>query len=459
MSDFRSSLVSFETRGSYLDLIKRLSSCDNYVSISENPYYGKVNANGDIVYLSEKFLASLPTKEKKSIYALNFVVDAFKDFKSYYLKAINTGIVKDDVLRQVINPVKGWQSVHELYGNSIQGLYYTLINSYLQRGDRTQQAYPDNFDEFMSALSSLFSKAGKNVNLSRSSFILSPSCPISTTGLVIELAPQSQTNKTSQQAIAFFTSSNYDFYLRALKKYGFMVDINYPSRVIADIGSPAMQKYMSRYDLTMENLFDKYFYKAKDYDYDLIKVYLTQFYNNYAGDYPLKQNVTKAGKVSAQKYSLEYVPTAGLKPIPVSTLKVVCEKTLKDVIRRQKLTQQQMDTLYNDAYWISYYPQMMNFEMDNPLNSHRIKKVVKNSQDLHKTLGIDAAKSYINSIFKTLRFPVDMQVSTTLQTTTVLTSTTSSDTIGPSTSGGYTSGGSTSGGSSGGSSGGGGGGY
>ena len=172
----------------------------------------------------------------------------------------------------------------------------------------------------MSALSSLFSKAGKNVNLSRSSFILSPSCPISTTGLVIELAPQSQTNKTSQQAIAFFTSSNYDFYLRALKKYGFMVDINYPSRVIADIGSPAMQKYMSRYDLTMENLFDKYFYKAKDYDYDLIKVYLTQFYNNYAGDYPLKQNVTKAGKVSAQKYSLEYVPTAGLKPIPVSPL-------------------------------------------------------------------------------------------------------------------------------------------
>ena len=225
-----------------------------------------------------------------------------------------------------------------------------------------------------------------------------------------------------------------------------MVDINYPSRIIADIGSPAMQEYMSRYDLTMENLFDKYFYKAKDYDYDLIKVYLTQFYNNYAGDYPLKQNVIKAGKVSAQKYSLEYVPTAGLKPIPVSTLKVVCEKTLKDVIRRQKLTQQQMDTLYNDAYWISYYPQMMNFEMDNPLNSHRIKKVVKNSQDLYKTLGIEAAKSYVSSIFKTLRFPVGSKVSTTLQTTTVLTSSTSSDIIGPSTSGGSTSGGSSGGG-------------
>jgi len=430
MDPFRSSLASFETRGVYLDFIRGLSSCDNYTSVSENPYYGKVNSNGDIVYLSEKFLAPLPTKEKKAIYALNFVVDAFNDFKNYYLKAINTGIVKDDILREVISPIKGWQSVHELYANNIDSLYYTLINSYLQREDRTEQAKPGDFDEFMNALSSLFSAAGKNVNLSRSSFILSPACPISTTGLVIELAPENETNRTSQQAVAFFTSVNYDFYLRALKKYGFMVDINYPSRIIADIGSPAMQEYMNKYDLTMENLFNKCFYKAKDYDYDLIKVYLTQFYNNYAGDYPLEQNVVKAGGVSSQKYSFENV--GGIRPIPVSTLKVVCEKTLKDVIRRQKITQEQMDRLYNDAYWISYYPQMMNYEMDNPLDEHRIKKVVKNSGDLYKTLGIDAAKGYVNGIFKALRFPVK-NISITLKGSTVLTSASTSDTIGPST--------------------------
>ena len=195
---------------------------------------------------------------------------------------------------------------------------------------------------------------------------------------------------------------------------------------------------MNKYDLTMESLFNNYFYKAKDYDCDLIKVYLTQFYNNYAGDYPLEQNVVKAGRVSSQKYSLENV--GGIRSIPVSTLKVVCEKTLKDVIRRQKLTQEQMDRLYNDAYWISYYPHMMNFEMDNPLNNHRIKKVVKNSQDFIKTLGIDVAKSYVSNIFKTLWFPVGSKVSTTLQTTTVLTSQ-HPDTIGPSTSGGSSGGG------------------
>ena len=67
-----------------------------------------------------------------------------------------------------------------------------------------------------------------------------------------------------------------------------MLDINNPKRIVADIGSTAMQNYMNKYDITIDNLFSKYFYKAKDYDYDLIKVYLYQFYNSYVTDYPIK---------------------------------------------------------------------------------------------------------------------------------------------------------------------------
>ena len=93
----------------------------------------------EILYICQRSILLRCLQKRKAIYALNFVVDAFNDFKNYYLKAINTGIVKDDILREVINPVKGWQSVHELYANNINSLYYTLINSYLQREDRTKQ--------------------------------------------------------------------------------------------------------------------------------------------------------------------------------------------------------------------------------------------------------------------------------------------------------------------------------
>ena len=59
-------------------------------------------------------------------------------------------------------------------------------------------------------------------------------------------------------------------------------------RIVANIGSPAMQAYMENYGITFNNLFELYYYRAGDYDYDLIKVYLYQFYNSYVTDYPIK---------------------------------------------------------------------------------------------------------------------------------------------------------------------------
>ena len=88
-----------------------------------------------------------------------------------------------------------------------------------------------------------------------------------------------------------------------------------------------------------------------------------------------------------------------------------------------------MDSLYNDAYWISYYPQIMNYEMGKPLGSKKINKVVKNCIDINKTVGIDEAKSYVNGVFKILRFPASDQISTTPQKSNLLTSDSSSDTI------------------------------
>jgi len=434
----------FASEKVFREFIRQQSSCDNYFSIADNPFYGKINSSGDIVYLSEKYLSTLSTKDDKTVYALNFVVDAFKDFKLYYQKAINSNIVKKDGLREAIYPVKGWKSVHELYAYGIQGLYYILINKYLQDPIKTNGAITKNFDDFMKLSTDLFKKFGKNVNLSRSSFLLSRSCPLSTTGLAIEILPD-------VGDFEIFTSINYDFFLRSLKKFGFMMDINYPKRIVADIGSPAMQKYMDRYGLTMNNLFSNYFYKAKDYDYDLIKIYLIQFYNNYTNDYPILSKVEKAGRVNIEKYYFESVKELGLKKIPFPTQRIACDRSLIDVIKRQKLSQEQLDTLYNDAYWIAYYPQMMNYEMGNPLDKRKIKKVVKNSQNIYKIDGIAAAKGYVNTVFKLLRFPTGGQISIAPRKNTVLTSPSASDTIGPSTTATTsTSGGSTSGGSSGG---------
>ena len=163
-----SSATLFAADKNFKRFLKTASSCNNYFSISDNPFYGKINSNGDIIYLSESYLSSLSTKDGQTVYALNFVVDAFKDFKEYYLKAVNTNIVKNDILREAVYPVSGWKSAHEIYARDIQGLYYILVNKYLQRPSKTQGMITKNFDDFMSLTMALFDYVGKTMHLPRS---------------------------------------------------------------------------------------------------------------------------------------------------------------------------------------------------------------------------------------------------------------------------------------------------
>ena len=55
--------------------------------------------------------------------------------------------------------------------------------------------------------------------------------------------------------------------MESLKKFGFMADINYPGRIVADIGSPAMQEYMSIYGVQFNDVFEQYFYNLMLYMY------------------------------------------------------------------------------------------------------------------------------------------------------------------------------------------------
>ena len=452
-----STLRIHDARKNYIKYVKTLSKCDNYYDSSLSSFYGKINFNGDVVYVSEKYLSVLPSPNNKTHYALNFVVDAFTDFRQYYIKGINTGFVKDENMKQLIKPARGWISFHQLYASNIETTYAILINNYLQRKERATTAFPNNFDKFVSSLKDFFQKAGSSVTISRSSFILSTACPLLATGLSIELAPGIDKKALSLGNPNIQTSRNYKFYLNALKKHGFMVDVDNPTRILADIGSPAMQKYMSKYDLNIDNLFSTYYYKASEYDFDLIKFYMTQFYNNYATDYPVRVEAEKVGSVQPNKYTVEVQPALGFRPMPTSTSKFSCPRTIKQIIRKNKLTQKQMESKYNDSYWISFYIEMLNYELGMPLDGNQIKKIIKNAQDINKHVDIESSKGYINRIFKILRYPVSETASSdfsradgvrSFTQSTVSTSQTS-DTSTSTSGGGY------SGGSSGGSSGGG----
>jgi len=438
----------FDLRKLYLSEIVPTSKYNNFFDSSIARFYGKVDLEANIVYPSEKFLVTLPNPNKKAAqtyYALNFVAKAFSDFREYYIKGINTGVVKQtpDAL-ETIEPIKGWQSMHQLYASNIDALYSVLINSYLQR-PRTatglENSYPKDFDHFMKSINHLLKSRGGAIKLSRSSFILSTQCPISTTGLAIEIGPSIGYTNDKKKTQSFYQNANFDFYMAALCKFGFMADVDYPGRIVADLGSPAMQNYMEEFGLIIDDLFETCYYKAGEYDYDLIRIYLSQFYNSYVTDYPTISIVKKSGAISSNKYSIQ--PSdfrTSNQPIPIPVLKTTCEKSTREVIQRQKLSEYDKETKYTDSYWLTTYVQMLNYELKNPLEHHNLNKVVKNSQDLKKNVDIESAKSYIDGVFKMFRYPASIvshkstsnvqQSATTTETTTSTATTTSGGSSG-----------------------------
>ena len=453
----------FKLRKEYMTSVVPRRRYKNFYDSSLVYYYGKVNLNGDIVYLSEKYLSILSNSNQRSgqtLYALNFVAQAFKDFRDYYIKGISAGLVKGDNPVNIIEPVKGWESVHELYANNINGLYSSLINRYLQSPSEdygVDNSYPNNFDEFIRSVNNLFHIKGKNAKISRSSFILSPQCPLSISGLAIEISPKISYSNDKEKNNDFYENRNFKFYMHALKKFGFMVDVDYPGRIVADIGSPAMQKYMAKFGLTMDNLFDKYYYKAGEYDYDLVRIYLLQFYNNYVKDYPSRTIISKQGSVKRSKYSMN---TQNFKtnnhPIPTPIIDITCEKTTKKTVVKMRLTQGDLEEKYNDEYWITQCIKILNYELNNIYDDSKLNKIIKNAQDLNKNIDIDTARSYINNVFKILRYPSTMKsLSNYIEDSQnrivdVLEQSSLPTSVGATSTSGGSSGGSTSGGGSGG---------
>ena len=409
-----SSRQNFNLRKQYLNEVVPTNEFNNFFDSSRTPYYGKVDHNGNVVYPSESYLSNLAKNTNfapDTEYALNFVADAFHDLQNHFNKANQAGILAQDAnIVQTINPSGGWQSVHSKYGYYAKGLFGTLIASYLETPNEAnglQNARPANFDQYMNSIKHLYKTKGSRFPLSRSSYILSNNCSRHISGLVIEISPSIDYSDDASKNFTYIESSNFTFYMNALKKFGFMADKDYPGRIIADLGSPNMQYYMAPYNVSFDNLFDMYYYKAKDYDYDLISTYLMQFYINYTALYPITSETTSR---RAPRLAPKYIHQEGHvtfndnAPIYTSFYRSCISKT--EVIQRGTLSDLDIANKYNQDFWIPVYIQFLNYELKNPLNEHQIAKTIKNAKDLKKNVDFDAAIGYIGDKFNFYRYPL-----------------------------------------------------
>ncbi len=253
-------------------------------------YYGRIDRKQNTILPNSKNLKQL----RPGIFALDHVVDQFFAFQEKMRFALNSGVCLLDgnslitapvAKKAYVNPIPSYNA----YLNSI----FSTFTSRFQR-DTNQIT---NFDTFASLMMDFLMEASHFVPITLTNYLLGDLGSIFNTGIVIALdvADPGDDNYKYEN---WLSDPNFDFYVTAAKKYGFIVEKNIPWLMVADLFSEqtveSLLNYKDNngYPITEENYFDYYFYKTFTTDMDLLVRFIINSYAGYVQQNPLYEEKT-----------------------------------------------------------------------------------------------------------------------------------------------------------------------
>jgi hypothetical protein len=231
----------------------------NFVRSMENPdlehnfsdfwakaWYGKVD---------NEFVSVFPRpdlmREGHGVTALSFVLDAYDDFKDHFERACDRGgfdsskLVPDELALGYVDPVAAYRE----YASATTG---QIANNLFNR-----RKFANDFEGFMEEVENFIFLTWDDP-VTFSGMMTSNLSSISWTGLALNLQEEDFSNDVKKFE-KYFSDDLLKVYAESARRFGFLIDINAPWRLVADVNSLAMQYYMRRFEEldTMEREFDK----------------------------------------------------------------------------------------------------------------------------------------------------------------------------------------------------------
>ena len=413
-------------------------------------FYGRVNEQNDIVYISQEMFGSLdgrmvPISDGKgtSVYAVDFVAMAFNDLK----RRINTIAATTGRfaypslgLESLFNSFKarrGFAHVDNLYDAYVDTYFNIFLKSYLRPTYRDKKI--TNFNDFLHFFVEFASSVSNQMPFTKSGFIKSNFCSPLISGLVIEVDFKDH-NDDDAKGI-YIDDTGFEFYHEIAKQYGFYVDKNAPWRLVANISSPQMQRYWIRGTLestlpeweeptipegapenckpedmdadeedpvekekhfpqrflqptSVGNFFETYYEKSYKHDINLMGDKLVNFYNQYVSLYP---NIV-IDKDSSCWQKMSHESKVGLSPSSA-------HRTLsREVIIREPVTEEELSKIKPIDMFNIYLTMRMKeeaAEMPKAEFDETIRNALRRFKHIdNKSLDNGAAMSYINNAIK-----------------------------------------------------------
>jgi len=362
--------VLFKERDRY-EFITSQEVRDKKINIWFNKIkFGRVDYSNNPVYVSTSRLKQIKTNNDNIFFLLDFAADAFNDFSEFYNPKIGaTDISPVPTPYSPIVPSLAWQSADVSYKNHIVNVYDTF-GVYLNN-KRINNKITD-FDSFVVEFIKFIDEALKSTKVTRSGFTLSEEFLVSplNSGLAIEIAQKNPSNDLPKLR-DFIYNKNFNAFKNAAARFGFVVDINVPWRLIADIESKPMQFYMSKNGIIdSQDMFDKCFFRTYLNEIEIIKNMFFNYYNIYVTNAPTATKIVNRDG-----------------------------RTRASLITREPITNAQFSKI-DDLYWIRVYTFLRAKEMKCGLNQVQFDELVTKAFDLKNGLDFFASLGYINKQVK-----------------------------------------------------------
>jgi hypothetical protein len=206
-------------------------------------------------------------------------------------------------------------------------------------------------------------------HLTKTSTLNTSRVPPTVSGLVLQLFDNEVHDVDQNKVDKYFKDEAFELFRNVCANHGFMIDVNAPWRIVADLGSPVMLEKMQKYNLTVENLFDTAYSKTYDQDYSYIQRFLVNSYNLWVRDYPYSKS-TRADATGKVKHS---------------------------VVRRTSTTLEKETAEINNEKWIDAYVKIRNIECGSPWSEIQIKTIISNAAEINQYISLDKALDYVNN--------------------------------------------------------------
>jgi hypothetical protein len=125
--------------------------------------------------------------------------------------------------------------------------------------------------------------------------------------------------------------------------------------------------------LTLDKLFDNYYYQAHKLDIDTLKIYVLQFYNSFVAANPFV-------RISRQSTSCR-------------------NRTITETYRRTQISLDEMNERYDNAFWVRFYTFLRATENNADLEQVQFDRIVRKAQDYEKYISLEKAVDFINQTF------------------------------------------------------------